>query len=278
MHRLAAARLTGKETINARLIDCNDEEALVLAIKTNTLHGLPLSKADRISGAKRILIAHADWSDRAVASVTGMSAKTIAILRNRSSGEVVPFAKRLGRDGKRRPVSAAEGRRRAAAYLDAHPHASLREVAREADISVGTVHRMRREADHTAGPPARSEAVAPVTPVTPWRASRTRATARAGQPAGAIAPDLHQARHVRQLTWSAMSPKVANDPTVRYTEGGRAFLRWMAQHALHAEDWRELVGAVPVHWINDVTAIAEGVSAEWHMFAAQLRNRNTTET
>jgi ParB-like chromosome segregation protein Spo0J len=275
MHRLAAAKLNGGKTINACLIDCTDEEALVLAIKSNTLHGLPLSKADRISGAKRILIAHPDWSDRAVASVTGMSAKTIAVLRNRSSGEVLPFEKRLGRDGKRRPVSAAEGRKRAAAYLHAHPDASLREVAREADVSVGTVHSMRRkmhrEPDPTTPAPARPD------PVAPWRASRVQSIATAGQPAKVIAPGRHEDKHSRQQTWSAISPKVANDPALRYTEGGRAFLRWMAQHALHAEDWRELVGAVPVHWATDVTAIAESVSAEWHMFAAQLRNRNAAE-
>ena len=275
MHRLAAAKLNGEETIKACLIDCTDEEALVLAIKSNTLHGLPLSKADRISGAKRILMAHPDWSDRAVASVTGMSAKTIAVLRNRSSGEVLPFEKRLGRDGKRRPVSAAEGRKRAAAYLHAHPDASLREVAREADVSVGTVHSMRRKMHREPDPTA--PAAARPGPVAPWRASRVRATATAGQSAKVIAPGRHEDKHFRQQTWSAISPKVANDPALRYTEGGRSFLRWMAQHALQAEDWRELVGAVPVHWVNDVTAIAESVSAEWHMFAAQLRNRNAAE-
>jgi hypothetical protein len=275
MHRLAAAKLRGEETINACLIACTDEEALVLAIKSNTLHGLPLSKADRISGAKRILMTHPDWSDRAVASVTGMSAKTIAVLRNRSSGEVLPFEKRLGRDGKRRPVSAAEGRKRAAAYLDAHPDASLREVAREADVSLGTVHSMRRMMDHEPDPIA--PAAARPGPVAPWLASRSQAVAAESQSAEVMPPNLHQDKYIRQLTWSAISPKVANDPALRYSEGGRAFLRWMAQRALHAEDWRELVGAVPVHWVNDVTAIAESVSGEWRMFAAQLRNRNASE-
>jgi ParB-like chromosome segregation protein Spo0J len=275
MHRLAAAKLRGEDTINACIIDCSDEEALVLAIKSNTLHGLPLSKADRISGAKRILMAHPDWSDRAVASVTGMSAKTIAVLRNRSSGEVIPFEKRLGRDGKRRPVTAVEGRKRAVAYLEAHPDASLREVAREADVSIGTVHSVRRLMRHGTDPVV--PAAARPNPVSPQLPSRCGTTVTPMPSAEKIAAAELDARHCRQLAWSAISPKVANDPTLRYTEGGRAFLRWMAQHAMHAEDWRELVSAVPVHWVDDVTAIAENVSAEWRMFALQLKKRSIPE-
>jgi ParB-like chromosome segregation protein Spo0J len=275
MHRLAAARLRGSDTVNAVLLDCTDEEALVLAIKLNTLHGLPLSKADRISGAKRILMAHPDWADRAVASVTGMSAKTIAVLRNRSSGEVIPFEKRLGRDGKRRPVSAVEGRKRATAYLEAHPDASLREVAREADVSIGTVHSIRRQMRNGTDPAAPTK-LAPE-PAEPQVASHVRAAVAADQFADVLAQGTHDVARFRHQAWSTISIKVANDPSLRYTEGGRAFLRWMTQHAMHAEDWRELVGAVPVHWVGDVTEIAESVSVEWRLFAAQLRRRSAPE-
>lgn len=280
MHRLAAAKLRGEETISAYLIDCSDEEALVLAIKSNTLHGLPLSKADRISGAKRILMAHPDWSDRAVASITGMSAKTIAVLRNRSSDEMVSFEKRLGRDGKRRPVATAEGRRRAAAYLTAHPEASLRQVAREADVSVGTVHTVRRLMRRGVDPVAPASRQKP--PPDPGNDDRARAaaprtaTAMCDQPASAVGAHIPDARQYRPAAWSGISPKIANDPALRYTEGGRAFLRWMGQHAAHAEDWRELVSAVPVHWADEVNAIAESISTEWRMFAAQLRKRSAS--
>jgi ParB-like chromosome segregation protein Spo0J len=247
MHRLAAAKLRGDDTVSAYLIDCTDEEALVLAIKSNTLHGLPLSKADRISGAKRILMSHPDWSDRAVASVTGMSARSIAVLRNRSSGEVVSFDKRLGRDGKRRPVTAADGRRRAAAYISSHPDASLRQVAREADVSVGTVHSMRRLMRQGTDPVA--PAVTRPESGGPQVTDRSRTAVAPSQSAGAITPHAQDTRHYRApAAWSGKSAKIANDPALRYTEGGRAFLRWMTQHALRAEDWRELVSAVPVHW------------------------------
>ena len=109
MHRVEAAKLRGEWTISARLVDCTDSEALVLAVRSNTLHGLPLSRADRISSAKRILAAHIDWSDRAVAGITGLSAKSIASLRNSATGDTQFDGKRLGRDGKRRPVMPARG-------------------------------------------------------------------------------------------------------------------------------------------------------------------------
>ncbi len=80
-HRLAAARLRGDHAIRARFVDCTDAEALVLAMTANAAHGLPLSRADRVAGARRVLAAHPDWSDRALAGITGLSAKTIASLR-----------------------------------------------------------------------------------------------------------------------------------------------------------------------------------------------------
>jgi hypothetical protein len=151
LHRLEVAKLRGEWTISARIVDCTDSEALVLAIKSNTLHGLPLSRADRISGAKRMLAAHPDWSDRAVAGITGLSAKSIASLRSSASGDTPFYGKRLGRDGKRHPVMPTEGRLRAAEYIRAHPEASLRQIARETDVSLGTVHVVREKIRRGAG-------------------------------------------------------------------------------------------------------------------------------
>lgn len=275
MHRVEAAKLRGERTIRARVLDCSDEEALVLAIKTNIQHGLPLSKADRISGAKRILAAHLDWSDRAVAEIAGLSAKTIASLRNRTTTEAQAQAqgKRLGRDGKRRPLSAADGRRRAAEYIDAHPEASLREVAREADVSLGTVHdvreRLRRGSD-------------------PVRSDRRRSNGDSGDradpaqsaatvvPASSSLPTLRPrtARSsVQQLDWPTISSRLAGDPALKYTEGGRAFLRWMSMHSTKADEWQEFIDAIPMHWLKDVSRVADTVSAEWRDFAERLRSR-----
>jgi ParB-like chromosome segregation protein Spo0J len=269
MHRLEAAKLRGDSSIRAHLLDCTDDEALVLAIKSNTLHGLPLSKADRICGAKRVLTAHPDWSDRTIAGIAGLSAKTIASLRNRSTVGAQFNGKRLGRDGRRRPVTAGEGRKRAAEYILAHPDAPLRQVAREADVSLGTVHdvssRIRRGAQerHRAGSPTE-------------QFGEGRSAAIADRPAAPGKPASLPLPRQSEITptWSAISAKVANDPTIRYTEGGKEFLRWMTLRAARIDEWRELVDAVPVHWVGGIASVADNISYEWSQFAARLRNRH----
>jgi ParB-like chromosome segregation protein Spo0J len=300
MHRVEVAKLRGEWNIRARIVDCTDEEALVLAVKSNTLHGLPLTRADRISSAKRILADHADWSDRSVAVITGLSAKAIASLRNSSTGEIPFYGKRLGRDGKRRPIVPSEGRRRAAEYISAHPDASLREVARETDVSLGTVHdvreRMRRGEEqhgHVPGRPARQAAAAQTElapadgpgPVTAEPASTGPGVMRpapaspalvgpvvTGPPIRAIHAAV-AARGAPRVAWSAVATKLAGDPTIRYTEGGRAFLRWMSGHSMQSDEWREFVDAIPQHWLDEVSRIAVSMSEEWRQFADRLGNK-----
>jgi ParB-like chromosome segregation protein Spo0J len=298
MHRFEAAKLHGSKEINACIIDCSDEEAFILAVKSNTLHGLPLSKADRIFGAKRILSANPDWSDRAVAEVTGLSAKTVGILRNRSADEIPILRKRVGRDGKRRPVSAAEGRRRAADYINAHPDAPLRRVAVEADVSLGTAHDVRERIRRGVDPvlerrrslPVRPDALpehGPQAGALPEQAvcgsatpelygrlsSANTSIIRAAHPDSLSRRNAKDRDNSRQLTWPAISAKLAGDPALRYTEGGRAFLRWMATRAAQVEEWREFIDAIPVHWLRDVSQIASDVSEEWRQFAIYLRNK-----
>jgi ParB-like chromosome segregation protein Spo0J len=303
MHRVEVAKLRGEWNIRARIVDCTDEEALVLAVKSNTLHGLPLTRADRISSAKRILADHADWSDRSVAVITGLSAKAIASLRNSATGETPFYGKRLGRDGKRRPIVPSEGRRRAAEYINAHPDASLREVARETDVSLGTVHdvreRIRRGEDQhgqvPAGPARRAgqaelaspDGPGPVTtePASMGPASMGPAMMRAATtgpaPVGPVMTSppvraIHGAAAARgapRVAWSAVAAKLAGDPTIRYTEGGRAFLRWMSGHSMQSDEWREFVDAIPQHWLDEVSRIAVSMSEEWRQFADRLGNK-----
>jgi len=271
LHRLEVAKLRGEWTINARIVDCTDSEALVFAIKSNTLHGLPLSRADRISGAKRVLAAHLDWSDRAMAGITGLSAKSIVSLRNSSTGDAQFFGKRLGRDGKRHPVLPTEGRLRAVEYIKAHPEASLRQIARETDVSLGTVHDVRekircgaaptpgasgREAEQTDASPRSVAAMAPPSPIR---------GARAGMDSGT--------GYGQRLAWPTISVKLASDPSLRYTEGGRAFLRWMGGHCPQTDDWREFIDAIPPHWRPAVGRIAAEMSQEWRQFAERLGAR-----
>lgn len=241
MHRAEVARLRGEQSIRALLVDCSDDEALILAIRSNTLHGLPLSKADRIASAKLILTQHSDWSNRAVAEITGMSPNTVASLRDSSAAPEPLDPKRLGRDGKRHPAVAGEGRRRAAEYLNAHPEASVREIARAALVSVGTAQdvrgKIRDESSHPVEQPARP------------------AGRRSCDPVAGAGP---------------LIAKLTKDPAMRYAEAGRAFLRWMTAHSAHPEEWREFADAIPQRWLPDVHRVAISMSDEWRRFADQL--------
>jgi ParB-like chromosome segregation protein Spo0J len=283
LHRIEVAKLRGERNIRARIVDCTDKEALVLAVRSNTLHGLPLSRTDRIASAKMILAAHADWSDRAVAGITGLSAKSVASLRNSATGGAEFAGKRLGRDGKRRPLAPAEGRRRAAEYITAHPEASLRQIARETDVSLGTVHdvrdKLRRGADYAAGPVAPQPAQTPVSLRVAGRPAPDRGPATRPAAAPALVQAIHSVAGVRRrpaMAWPMVSSKLASDPSLRYTEGGRAFLRWMAGHSMQADEWREFIDAIPQHWVRDVFRIAAGMSEEWRLFAERLENKLET--
>ncbi|HEV2637451.1 MAG TPA: ParB N-terminal domain-containing protein [Actinocrinis sp.] len=264
MHRFEAAKLRGEETIEVRLINCTDEDAFILAVKANTWHGLPLSRNDRMSGARQIVEWHPDWSDRAIGVATGLSAKTIAGIRRHSADEGQQLGKRLGRDGKRRPLTAAEGRRRAAEYIAIRPDASLREIAREADVAPATAQdvraRIRRGAD----------------PVAP-RAAASLANAGGANGHGAGNSTGTGTGHSSALTpaqtWSVLSPKLANDPSLKYTDGGRAFIGWMVMHVINSGEWKKYVDAIPVHWLRDLSLVADRAGQEWIEFAEELRRR-----
>jgi ParB-like nuclease domain len=261
MHRVAVAKLRGECAIRARIVDCSDEKALVLAVKSNTLHGLPLTKADRISSAKRILAEHPDWSDRKVAGIAGLSGKSIASLRNRSIGSAQFDGKRLGRDGKRRPVDAGEGRLRAAEYVRAHPEASVRQIASETEVSLGTAHNVRQKIRGGMDLSA---------PESSPREGQAVAASQAAPPPVTNIGDRATASTVRRLAWSAVVGKLAGDPTLKYTDGGRAFLRWMTQHAMHQDEWREFADAIPERWLDEVRQAAAAMSDEWGKFASEL--------
>jgi ParB-like nuclease domain len=274
LHRLAAAKLRGDHVIRARFVDCTDSEALVLAMKANSAHGLPLSKPDRVAGAKRVLTAHPDWSDRAIAGITGLSAKTIAALRGRSAGGAQPGGKRLGRDGRRRPVTAGEGRRRAAEYISAHPDAPLRQVARETDVSLGTAYDVSARLRRGVGPERNGHQITPPPPAAPPPASAVTGTVpdTVTVPPGAYSTPLRRKNHTdAPLTWAGIAAKVAQDPTIRYTQGGKEFLRWMAQHTSDPGGWREFVNTLPPHWRGVIAPIADSIATEWSHFAEQLK-------
>lgn len=195
MHRLRAARLRGESTIPARFFDGDDNDAFVLAVRTNVTHGLPLSLADRKAAAERIITSHAHWSDRMIATVSGLSAATIA--RIRKAHPELAADTRVGHDGKVRPVNSMERRRVARAILLAEPTLSLREVARRAGISPETARSVRSRISTEPAPPRQD-------PVTLVRQLRTDPTLRFSE-SGRLLLRLLEVRSVPQEQWAAIA-------------------------------------------------------------------------
>jgi transposase-like protein len=263
MHRLTAARLNGAETIEVEFFDGTDADAFLRAVEANVTHGLPLSQADRRAAAERIIVSHPHLSDRAIAQVAGIGAKAVAAIRDRSGKGPAQAAARLGKDGKVRPLSSAEGRTRAAALLTERPQASLREVARIAGVSPATVSDVRRRLE-------RGEAAVP---------ARSGPLLGQPDPCGGGEPKA-QCRN-RQMDNSAQQQpaaevleKLLRDPSLRHNEDGRQLLLLLRSNAMGLQEWADLIAVVPPEYANLVGQLAKEYEQAWLGFAKELNGRS----
>ncbi|MEU6586881.1 ParB N-terminal domain-containing protein [Nocardia sp. NPDC046763] len=243
MHRLRVAEMRGVGDIEVVFFEGTESEAFAIGVRTNVSHGLPLSAVDRRSAAKRMLEMHPSWSDRSLAELTGLSAKTIASIRRTSDVPAADSSTRLGRDGKSRPVNSAAGRIRASRLIKEKPHASLREIAREAGVSPATARDVRERMDRGEDPvPSRSRR----SPTTiEWSVDRIQ-----------LIDDL---LHVLQ-----------RDPALRSTDSGRAVLRFLNSQRMEAKDWEKLYACVPPHCAEKVSRIARELAFCWISLADVL--------
>ncbi|MFD4155336.1 ParB/RepB/Spo0J family partition protein, partial [Streptomyces hydrogenans] len=93
MHRLRATVLRGEPRIAVRYVDGPVADLFIRSVRANIGHGLPLTLEDRKAAVLRILATHPHWSDRAIAAVTGVSPKTVGVVRGRRSTEESPQSK-----------------------------------------------------------------------------------------------------------------------------------------------------------------------------------------
>jgi hypothetical protein len=149
MHRLRAAVIRGQGSVEVEYFHGTEADAFVLSVEINQKRGLPLSLTDRRHAAARIITYHPEWSNRRIAAATGLAPNTVGSIRKRSTAQYAHQGLTIGRDDKARPRDAAARRRRAEALTRENPAASVREIARAAGISVGTVQCAR----HRARPP-----------------------------------------------------------------------------------------------------------------------------
>ncbi len=251
IHRLGAARLRGDTTVGATFFDGDENEAYVLSVKQNTTHGLPLTRADRRFAAQRIIEIHPEWSDRAIARTTGLSPKTVGSLRPRSTSDVEVPTTRVGLDGRVRPIDHRTGHRLARQYLARHPEATTEDVAQATGLSIRSARNARRRftddeqkqqmARHAQRPPG----------------------SHPGLPAAAMPGEI-----LRTLR---------NDPSLRFTDGGRAFLQLLGASVPWDHNADQLIGNLPPHCIQALAEAMHTCARTCQAIAEKLEARHKND-
>jgi hypothetical protein len=271
MHRLMAASLQGRDTIDVIFYAGTESDVFLRAVQENIAHGLPLSQADRRAAAERIIASHPHMSDRAIGHSIGLAAKTVAAIRKNSSEETPQSNARIGRDGKVRPLDSGNGRRRAAELLTRQPDASLRDVARVAGISPATVLDVRKRLE-------RGEPPVPARPPAPRNGSMNDEGADGN---ASPRPDDDTSVSAIRLRSRAPAPpdpataveKLLRDPSLRGNERGKGMLRLLHVNAVGAEQLPDAAAAVPPHCVGIVVQLARQYATMWQDFARELDGR-----
>ncbi|MET8626422.1 ParB N-terminal domain-containing protein [Kitasatospora sp. NPDC004669] len=258
LHRVRAAELRGQETIAVSFFEGSEADAFVLAVESNIMHGLPLSRADRKRAAARILISHPQWSDRMVASVTGFSSGTVADIRKGLPAVSAAEESRIGQDGRVRPINAAAGRRIAGKIIAENPGLSLRQIARMAGISPETARDVRGRLRRGEDP-------------LPARRSREPANPEAGPSAprrGTGVAAIHDRPSAQEH--SVLLQRLRADPSLRLSETGRTLLRLLNLHTINAKEWQRIIDNVPPHCSGIVARLADEHAVMWSELALRL--------
>lgn len=258
LHRVQVAILRGQRIIRARLFRGSEDQAYLLAVKLNTVHGLPLQLADRRNAALRILGMHPEWSNRAISDITSLSDKTVAKLRGQKPEGPEQQKRRIGRDGRSHPLDVNFGRQRATQVITDRPDASLREIAKAAGVSPNTARRVRNSLRKGQNPllEPSSEGVGPLVESKAENSSMRSLT----KAVSSVPVDT------RGRTWA----KLKRDPSLRSTETGRFLLRSLSLHALTSDTWERVIETVPPHSAGAVADVARRCAAAWQELANRL--------
>jgi ParB-like chromosome segregation protein Spo0J len=250
-HRVAAARRLGLRTLQVTWFDGSAEDAFVEFVRCNVGHGLPLGLSERRSAATRILRSHPERSDRGIASVCGVSPKTVARLRS-DLAALAPRdhpTRRVGRDGRVRPVDPAQLRARITEELERRPDASLRAIAAAVGSSPETVRSVRGKLRAVGRQPA------PEAEATDTEATVLGLLIRSGR-----------AGH-----------RLEGDRAFSGREHGNEFVKWFDATTVEPADLWTHVGTVPRSRIYEVADEARRRAGFWSNFAdsleGQLRRR-----
>jgi ParB-like chromosome segregation protein Spo0J len=256
-HRLAAARTLGVRQIPVVYFEGSDDDAFLLAVRLNVVHGKALRVRDRTAAVQRILDGHPHWSDRWIASVCGVAPRTVAAVRKSSTDDEHHLNTRLGRDGRCHPLSIQERRRAAEDIMREQPGISLRQAALLAGISTGTALDVRRrllasDPGETAGPQGGAKA----------RAAQRWGTRKDAEHSGSVRD------HLEWLT---------RDPSLRYTDQGRALLRLVSMTTALLGQSSPVAKTVPGHCRRSLETVARSCARGWRDFAERLASAEDSE-
>jgi hypothetical protein len=255
LHRLRAAALKGQDHIGVRFFDGTRQDAALLSVAVNVAQGRPLSLADRRAAAELIFSCRPHWSDRAVAAVAGLSAKKVSEIRAGAPG-MYQCERRVGRDGRARPLNSAQGRELAGRLIRDDPGASLRTIARKAGISPATVADVRDRLLRGDDPvPPRQRGL-------PARPGQAPAQPPAGEPGTAV-PSPGEL--------FTLFDSLRRDPSLRLNEVGRNVLRMLDACSLVARDRQKIIANLPPHCKGQMSQLMNGYAELWRLFADELQ-------
>lgn len=261
-HRVEATRRLGHVSVRAVRFVGTRDEAFVESVRRNVKHGLPLSVSDRRRAALRVLGRNPEWSDRRIAALCGLSGKTIARLRREDHGlgdVVVPMERRVGRDGKLRPVRSREIHDRIRRVIEDNPGGSLRFIGAIAGASPETVRTVRARMN---GAGRRSDqALDSASNVTHLPDVSTTPKADRVVTAEPVPEETPQ----RGETW-------LSDAALKTCEDRGDFARWFTETNV-TDDWHGFVWTIPVNRIYAVVDEARRRAATWAAFASLLESR-----
>lgn len=263
-HRVYAALLNDKEEIEAEFFDGSEDEAFVQAVELNIAHGLPLTMVERKRAAARIVTRRPDLSDRAIAVSSGLSDKTVAAIRCSAATNPQPNTRR-GRDGRVHPVDGSQGRRRAGQAVATRPDASLREVARLAGVSISTAKDVRDRLERGQGP------------LLPGRKKTPDAVPSLSAPSsqmGNVSAGPRPTDAVQNI--SLVLEKLMRDPSLRFSDSGRDFLRLLQLQCMALRKLPQLTEKLPDHCMGLVMQFARQCAEEWGAAAKALQKRSTS--
>ena len=257
-HRIAAAKQLGLRELRVTWFDGSREESYLEFVRSNMSHGLPLTLPERRRAARRFVSSCPDLSDRGVAAACGLSPRTVARLREETSAETLSThaargeRRRVGRDGRVRPVDPTPTRVRIAEELARQPEASLRTIASAVGASPETVRSVRNE---------------------------LRATGASAQP-GVAAQDDPAATVLGLLSRSSSSrvgTTCRDDRAFTDREEGQQFVEWFGATSVEQSDLWRYVESVPLSRVYEIADEARRRAEFWSGFAgaveAQVRRR-----